>query len=80
MIGIAEAIKQYLVGTIVPLATSSLVTWLTSAKVLAVLSLSPTTAAKDISAALIFVVTYAFGWLSQHKILAGHYTPAARRQ
>lgn len=78
MIQVAEAVKQYLVVTVVPLVTSTAVTWLTSAHVLALFSITPTSAAKTIGGVLVFIVTWAFNQLALHKILGGHFTPAAR--
>jgi len=54
------------------------VTWLSSTQVLAIFNLTATSAAKVISAVLVFGVAAAVTWLSAHHILAGHYTPAAK--
>lgn len=73
-----EQIKQFLASTVIPFVTSSLVTWLASTEVLALLHISTGSAAQAISGALVFGVTYGLAWLASHHILKGHYLPAAK--
>lgn len=78
MFNIVEAVKQYLVVTAVPFVTATITTWLVSAHVLSLFSISPTSAAKTIAGAITFLVVWAFNQLALHKILGGHFTPGAR--
>lgn len=74
----AEQLKQFLVGTVVPVVTGGGVTWLAGAEVLAVLHLTAGSAAAGISGVLVFGIGAGIAWLVQHNILKGLYTPAAR--
>ena len=73
-----EQIQQFIVTTVVPLVSGALVTWLSSTQVLSIFNLTATSAAKVISAVLVFGVSAVITWLSVHHVLAGHYTPAAK--
>ncbi len=73
-----EQIKQFLAGTVVPLATGAIVTWLAGTKVLSVFGITGDVAAAAISQVLVFAVSAGIGLLVTHHILAGHYAPGAK--
>jgi predicted Na+-dependent transporter len=73
-----EAVKQWILVTLVPVITGGIVTWLAGSKVLNLLHLTSSVAASTISSVIVFGVTAAFSFLASHHILAGHYSPAAK--
>lgn len=73
-----EAIKQFLVGTVLPPVAGALATWLASTPVLAVFHITANAAAAEITQLAVFGVTAGLSWLTAHHILLGHYSPAAK--
>ena len=73
-----EAIKQFIITSIVPVIVGALVTWLSSTEVLSIFNISTTTAAGAITAVVVFGVSAGITWLSSHHILSGTYSPAAK--
>jgi hypothetical protein len=74
----AEAIKQFIVGTVIPPIAGALATWLASTQVFAVFHITANAAAAEITQALVFGVVTGIAYLVNHHILAGHYSPAAK--
>jgi hypothetical protein len=75
----AEAIKQFIVGVVIPPIAGALATWLTSTQVFSIFHITQSAAAAEITAVLVFGVVTGLTWLTQHHVLSGHYTPAAKR-
>lgn len=76
----AEQIKQFLIGIILPPSISALATWIV-VKVPLITTffhISMSSVAGELSVVATFLVGWVITWLVQHKILAGHYTPAAK--
>ena len=73
-----EAIKQFLISTVIPPIAGALATWLASTQVFAIFHLTQSVAAAEITEGLVFLVVTGIAWLATHHILLGHYTPAAK--
>lgn len=73
-----EAIRQFLVGVVIPPIAGALATWLTSTQVFAIFHITASAAAAEITQVLVFGVVTGLTWLTQHHVLSGHYTPAAK--
>ena len=74
----SEAIKQFVVGTIVPVVAAAGAAWLASKGALNVFGISKATATTDLDELGVFVVVAGSGWLTSHHILLGHYSKAAK--
>lgn len=74
----AETIKQFIVGTVIPPIAGILATWITSTQVLSIFHITQSAAAAEITQVLVFGVVTGLTWLTQHHVLAGHYTPGAK--
>jgi hypothetical protein len=76
---VTEALKQFLVLKVVPVAAAALTTWLIgSAQVLNLFGLTEGTLRGIIAQALTFGVTYVGSLFAAHKITLGVYSPQAR--
>jgi hypothetical protein len=73
-----EAIKQFIVGTIVPAVAGAAAAYLASKGVLNVFDISKATATTDIDELGVFVVVAGSGWLTSHHLLSGRYSPASK--
>lgn len=73
-----EAIKQFIVGTIVPAIAGAGAAYLASKGVLNVFDISKATATTDLDELGVFLVVTGSGWLTSHHLLSGHYSPAAK--
>jgi hypothetical protein len=73
-----EQIKQFLIGSVVPVIAGSLATWVTGTKVLAIFGITKEAAAAAIVQVLVFGITAGLTFLVSHHILLGHYAPAAK--
>ena len=73
-----EAIKQFVMSSLVPLITGGLVTWLASNEVLSILHLSQESAAAIISSVVIFGLTAVLTQFGVHNVLSGNYAPASK--
>jgi hypothetical protein len=71
------AIKQFLVGTILPPVVGALATWLSSTPMLAVFHITSNAAAAEITQLAVFGISAGLSWLTAHHILSGHYSPSA---
>lgn len=74
-----EAVKQFIVGTIIPAVAGAAAAYLASKGVLNIFDISKATATTDIDELGVFVVVAGSGWLTSHHLLLGHYSPAAKR-
>lgn len=75
-----EAIKQFLVGTVIPAIAGAGAAWLASKGVLNVFGISSATATTDLDELGVFVIVTGSGWLTSHHILLGKYSPPAKAQ
>ena len=73
-----EAVKQFLVGTVVPAIAGAGAAWLASKGVLNVFEISKATATTDLDELGVFLVVTGSGWLTAHHVLLGEYSPAAK--
>jgi hypothetical protein len=73
-----EAIKQYLVGTVIPPIVGGITTWLAGTKVLVIFGTTTNAASGAITKVLVFLAAAGLAWLAQHHILSGHYSPSAK--
>jgi hypothetical protein len=73
-----EAIKQFLITTVIPPIAGAGAAWLASKGVLNIFGISTTNATTDIDELGVFIAVTGAGWFSTHHILSGTYSPVAK--
>ena len=74
-----EQLRQFLVGVVVPVGVASLTTWLfATVHIFNLFGITEGQVSGEIDQVAIWLVTLGIAWLTQHHILAGHYSAGAK--